>query len=158
MKIWVDADACPAPVKEIVSAAANRRSVEAIFVANKPLWVGSSPFLKCIQVENRPDAADLYIVEHVDQQDLVITQDILLAQNLVASEVSVIDPRGRKYTEDNIGEIVSTRNLMQSLRDGGEISGGPKPFGNKEKQAFASVFDKELSRLLRNKTAPNTID
>jgi uncharacterized protein len=125
MKIWVDADACPVPIKDIVCAAANRRSVETIFVANKPLLLASSPFLKLIQVENKPDAADSYIIEHVDQHDLVITQDILLAHNLVATAVTVIDPRGRKYTEDNIGEIVSTRNLMHSLRDGGEVSGGP---------------------------------
>ena len=151
MKIWVDADACPGPVKDIISAAANRRRVETVFVANKSLILASSPFLKLIQVENRPDAADLYIKDHVDEHDLVITQDILLAHSLVASGVTVIDPRGRKYTEDNIGQIVSTRNLMQSLRDSGEISGGPKQFGNKEKQAFAAAFDQELSRLLRKR-------
>jgi uncharacterized protein YaiI (UPF0178 family) len=149
MKIWVDADACPVPVKDIISAAANRRKVETVFVANKPLMLASSPLLKLIQVQNEPDAADLYIKDHVDECDLVITQDILLAHNLVALGVSVIDPRGRKYTQDNIGEIVSTRNLMQSLRDSGEVKGGPKQFGNREKQAFAAIFDQELSRLLR---------
>jgi len=148
MKIWVDADACPGPVKDIISVAANRRRVETVFVANKSLMLASSPFLKLVQVENRPDAADLYIKDHVDERDLVITQDILLAHHLVASGVMVIDPRGRKYTEDNIGQIVSTRNLMQSLRDSGEVSGGPKQFGNREKQAFAAAFDQELSRLL----------
>jgi uncharacterized protein YaiI (UPF0178 family) len=151
MKIWVDADACPGPVKDIVCAAANRRSVETIFVANKQLLLASSEYLKLVQVKNEPDAADSYIIEHADRHDLVITQDILLARNLVASGVAVIDPRGRKYTEDNIGEIVSTRNLMQSLRDGGEVSGGPKSFGNKEKQAFAAAFDQELSKLLRKR-------
>jgi uncharacterized protein len=149
MKIWVDADACPGPVKEVISVAANRRRVETIFVANKPLMLASSPFLKLIQVEKGPDAADLYIKAHANGHDLVITQDILLAHNLVASGVTVIDPRGRKYTEDNIGEIVSSRNLMQSLRDSGEVTGGPKQFGNKEKQAFAAAFDRELSRLFR---------
>ena len=152
MKIWVDADACPGPVKDIICAAAIRRRVETVFVANKPLMLGSSPFLKLIQVEKGPDVADLYITERVDEHDLVITQDILLAHNLVASGVTVVDPRGRKYTEDNIGEIVSTRNLMQVLRDSGEVGGGPKQFGNKEKQAFAAAFDQELSRLLRKQS------
>lgn len=149
MKIWVDADACPGPVKDIVSLAANRRAVETIFVANKPLLLASSPYLKLTQVEKGLDVADAYIKDHANEQDLVITQDILLAHALVASGVTVIDPRGKKYTDDNIGQMVSTRNLMQVLRDTGEVSGGPKQFGNKEKQAFAAVFDQELSRLLR---------
>ena len=85
----------------------------------------------------------------ISDVDLVITQDILLAHMLVTAAISVIDPRGKKYTEDNIGQIVSTRNLMQGLRDEGEITGGSKQFGDRERRAFAAVFDKELTRLLR---------
>ena len=95
MKIWVDADACPGPVKDIVSLAANRRAVETIFVANKPLLLASSPYLKLTQVEKGLDVADAYIKDHANEQDLVITQDILLAHALVASGVTVIDPRGK---------------------------------------------------------------
>lgn len=79
----------------------------------------------------------------------MITQDILLAHCLVANEIVAIDPRGRKYTEDNIGQVVATRNLLQDLRDSGEIAGGPKQFGDKEKRAFAAAFDQELTKLLK---------
>ncbi len=149
MQIWVDADACPGAVKDIIVAAANRRAIKAAFVANKFLFLPISPYLSFVQVNTDPDAADLYIKGHAKKFDLVITQDILLAHVLVPMEVVVIDPRGKKYTQDNIGESVSTRNLMQGLRDSGEITGGPKQFGDKEKRAFASTFDKELTRLSR---------
>jgi uncharacterized protein len=149
MKIWVDADACPGVVKDIIVTAAIRWTVETVFVANKLLSLPTSPYLFFIQVNKEPDAADLYIKEHAKRLDLVITQDILLAQMLVPLGVVVIDPRGKKYTQDNIGESVSTRNLMQGLRDSGEITGGPKQFGDREKRAFASSFDQELTRLLR---------
>jgi uncharacterized protein YaiI (UPF0178 family) len=149
MKIWVDADACPGAVRDIIITAAIRRTVMAVFVANKSLWLPESSCLSFIQVNKTPDAADLYIKENARKFDLVVTQDILLAQVLVQLGTSVIDPRGKKFTEDNIGESVSTRNLMQELRDIGEIKGGAKQFGEKEKRAFASSFDQELTRLLR---------
>ncbi len=149
MKIWIDADACPGAVRDIVVKAASRCSVEAIFVANKQLSLPMSPYLSLVQVESAPDAADNYIKEHAQRLDLVVTQDILLAQILISAGVTVIDPRGKKYSEDNIGERVSVRNLLQDRRDSGEITGGPKPFGVKEKQAFAAAFDQELTKLLR---------
>lgn len=149
MKIWVDADACPVAVKEIVITAASRRKVEAIFVANKHILLPVSPYLSSILVDSAPDAADYHINDHAEKLDLVITQDILLANMLVPKAVVVIDPRGRRYTEDNINQIVSTRNLMADLRDSGEITGGPKQFGHKERRAFAATFDQELTKLLR---------
>jgi len=149
VKIWIDADACPGAVRDIVVKAAVRRLIEAIFVANKQLGLPTSPYLSFVQVESAPDAADNYIREHAQKLDLVVTQDILLAQVLIPLDVVVIDPRGKKYSEDNIGERVSIRNLLQERRDSGEITGGPKPFGIKGKQAFASTFDQELTRLLR---------
>ncbi len=151
MKIWVDADACPVAVKDVVVLAAIRRNVEAIFVANAPLPLANSPYLSFIQVKKGPDEADLYIKEHAQKFDLVITQDILLAHMLMPIGAVVINPHGKKYTEDNIGESVSTRNLMQELRDIGEIKGRQKQFGDKEKRAFAATFDQELTRLLRIK-------
>lgn len=149
MKIWVDADACPGVVKDIIITAAIRKKLEAVFVANQLLSLPISPFLSFVQVNKVLDAADLYIKEHAKKFDLAITQDILLAHALVSIEVAVIDPRGKKYTEDNIGDIVSTRNLMQGLRDSSEITGGSKQFGDREKRAFAATFDQELTRLLK---------
>ncbi len=149
MKIWVDADACPVAVKDIIMAAASRRAVEAIFVANKQLNLPTSKHLSVVKVDLGPDVADKYIVEHSQKFDLVITQDTLLAHQLVPVGIVVIDPHGKKFTEDNIGDRVAMRNLLQESRDRGEITGGPKPFSNKEKQAFASAFDKELTRLLK---------
>lgn len=149
MKIWIDADACPTAVKDIVISAASKRAIDVIFVANKHLTLPASKHLILIQVESGPDAADMYIKENAKKFDLVITQDILLAHSLVAADVVAIDPRGRKYTEDNIGQVVATRNLMQTLRDSGEIAGGPKQFGDKDKRAFAAAFDQELTKLLK---------
>ncbi len=150
VKIWIDADACPNVVKDIIISAANKRAIDVIFVANKQLTLPASKHLILIQVDSGPDAADIYIKENAKKFDLVITQDILLAHSLVAADVVAIDPRGRKYTENNIGQVVATRNLMQTLRDSGEITGGPKQFGDKEKRAFAAVFDQELTKLLKN--------
>lgn len=149
MKIWVDADACPVAVKDIIVTAAVRRKVEAVFVANQRLDLPTSAYLCYIKVDKGPDVADLYIKEHAVKFDLVVTHDILLAHALVPAGVIVIDPRGKKYNEDNIGQIVSTRNLMQSLRDSGEITGGSKQFGDKERRLFAAAFDQELTKLLR---------
>jgi uncharacterized protein YaiI (UPF0178 family) len=153
VKIWVDADACPSAVKDIIIRAASRRSVKAIFVANKQLGLPMSPYLAFVQVNPDPDAADSYIVEHAEKHDLVVTQDILLAQLLIPAGMIVIDPRGKKFSQENIGERVALRNFLQSKRDTGEITSGPKPFGSKEKQAFAAAFDQELTRLLRISTS-----
>jgi len=149
MKIWVDADAAPGAVKDIVMAAAVKRAVEAVFVANKKLTIPQSSLISFIQVEVSPDAADYLIAADSQVGDLVITQDIPLAHILVTKGVTTISPRGIIFTPDNIGERLSVRDLMQGLRDAGEITGGPKQFGDKEKRAFASAFDKELTRLLR---------
>jgi len=149
MKIWVDADACPVPVKDVIMTAAIRRKVKTIFVANKQTSLPTSEYLSFVQVALGPDVADDYIKEHTEKFDLIVTQDTLLAHQLVPIGAVVIDPYGRKFTEDNIGERVALRNLLQESRDRGEITGGPKPFGAKEKREFASVFDKELTRLLR---------
>ncbi|MBX3149799.1 YaiI/YqxD family protein [Candidatus Obscuribacterales bacterium] len=149
MKIWVDADACPGAVKDIIVTAAHRRKVETVFVANKLIVVPDSPMISAIQVDMSPDAADRLIESRAVKGDLVITQDIPLAHALVQNSVTVINPRGEAFTPENIGERLSMRNLMQDVRDAGELTGGPKAFGDKEKRTFASMFDKELTRLLR---------
>lgn len=147
MKIWVDADACPIAVKDIISRAAHRRSIEAIFVANKVLPLMLSPYISFVQVDTTPDAADHYIGENANIGDLVVTQDIPLAHILVPKNIVVLSPRGLVFTPDNIGERISVRNLMQDLRDSGESTSGPKPFGDKERREFASAFDRALTKL-----------
>jgi uncharacterized protein len=150
MRIWVDADALPGAVRDIIVSAAIKRKVEAVFVANKTLTFPPSPYISSQLVDITPDAADQLIAEQARPGDLVITQDIPLAHILVTNGVATISPRGVEFTEDNIGERLSVRDLMQDLREIGEITGGPKQFGEKEKRVFASTFDRQLTRLMRN--------
>lgn len=133
--------------------AADRKQVETVFVANKGLQLPESPCLVFARVEPTLDAADRYIQENAVPGDLVITQDIPLAAVLVPAGVEVIDTRGSKFTPDDVGERLSIRNFLKELRDGGEITGGPKQFSDRDKRAFAATFDKELSRLLRGKNS-----
>ena len=149
MKIWVDADALPGAVKDIIVMAAHRRSVELTFVANALLTLPTSPLISFTQVDMTPDAADRLIAERAEIGDLVVTQDIPLASVLVQKGIVVISPRGDLFSEENIGERLAIRNLLQDVRDSGEVTGGPKQFGDKEKRAFASTFDRELTKLLR---------
>ena len=149
MKIWVDADACPGAVRDIVLAASRKRQVETIFVANKSLALPVSELIQFVLVGNSPDAADAYIIERAEKGDLVITQDIPLAHPLVHREIVVISPRGTVFDENNIGERLSIRDMMQDMRDVGMMTGGPKQFGEKEKREFASSFDRELTKLLK---------
>lgn len=149
MRIWIDADACPGPIRDIVLRASQRLKLPVTFVANKPLSMPESPLIAVVQVAAGPDVADAHIVENVRANDLVVTQDIPLAAQLVPKGVSVLSPRGDKYTEANISEHLSWRDLMTELRDTGSVSGGPKPFDEKVKRAFANHFDAELHRLMR---------
>lgn len=151
MRIWVDADACPGVVREIVIKAAIKREVPAVFVANKPLFIPASQWLSAVTVGQGPDVVDRYIVEHAEAGDLAITQDIPLASDLLGQDVVPISPHGTEFTAANMGDRLASRNLMQDLRDAGMIAGGPKPFGEKEKRQFANTFDQVLSRLLRGK-------
>ncbi len=149
MKIWVDADACPGPIRDIVIKASKRLAIETIFVANKLLQLPALANLSFVQVALGPDVVDAYIVDHAQANDLVITQDILLAALLVPKSITVITPRGTLYTVDNINESIATRNLMQDLRDVGSISGGPRPFDDKVKRQFAQHFDAALQKLAK---------
>ncbi len=149
LKIWIDADACPGPIRDIVLRASQRLKVQVVFVANKKLNLPDSPLVSLVQVDAGPDVVDAYIVENARANDLVVTQDIPLAALLVPANISVISPRGDRYTESNISEHLSWRDLMTELRDTGTIGGGPKPFDDKVKRAFANHFDAELTRLLK---------
>jgi uncharacterized protein YaiI (UPF0178 family) len=150
MKIWVDADACPAAIKEIVIRAATRRQVHACFVADKVTRLPMSDFLSCATVASGPDAADQYIVEAAQPGDLAITQDIPLAALLVAKGVGAIDVRGAVHTAGSVGERLSIRNFMDDLRGAGVTTGGPAPFGARDRQRFADSLDRELTRRLRS--------
>jgi len=150
MKIWVDADASPRDVKEIVFRAARRLEIETILVANQRIHIPPAyEFVTAVRVEGGPDVADEHIVEHAEPGDLAITADIPLAASLVEKGVQVLDPRGDEFTEENVGERLSIRDFMDGLRGAGVETGGPSAFGPREKRAFAAAFDRILTRSLR---------
>ncbi len=151
MKIWVDADALPGEVKEIILRASQRLEVETVFVANKMVQVGHSPLVTFVRVTQGADVADAYIAERSARSDLCVTADIPLAATLVAKGLTVIDPRGDVYSDDNVGERLSVRDLMASLREVGVQTQGPPPFNAKAKQKFAARLDSLLTRALRDR-------
>ena len=149
MKIWVDADALPAAIRDIVIRAALKRRIPTVFVADTVVRLPASEFLSCMPVERGPDAADRHIVEASAAGDLAITQDIPLAAQLVAKGVVAIDPRGAVHTAASVGERLSVRNFMDDLRGAGVVTGGPPPFGARDRKRFADSLDRELTRCLR---------
>lgn len=149
MRIWIDADACPKPVKDIVFKAAMKRELQLILVANQVIQHPKSPFIKMIKVGAGFDVADNYIVQETQPNDLVITQDIPLADLVVKKGAYAIEPRGRLLTPDTIAERISTRNLMESLRSIGEVSGGPSSFSAADSQRFANGFDRLVTQLIQ---------
>lgn len=150
MRIWIDADATPREVKEIVFRAAKRLELGTILVANRRLQPPpGNPLVSAVQVQGGPDVADQYIVANADAGDLVVTQDIPLAAELVPKGIAVLDPRGDEHTAETIGERLALRDLMDSLRMAGEATGGPPPYDARAKQAFASALDRTLTRLQR---------
>lgn len=149
MKIWVDADACPREVKEIVIKAAIRVQREAIFVANQGIRLQNSPWLKMVVVEKGFDIADQHIADYAEKGDLAITQDIPLAALLVPKGVVVINPRGDLLDANNIGERLGIRDFLDEMRSAGVMTGGPAGFSTKDKAKFAATFDSQLSRLAK---------
>ncbi len=145
MQIWVDADACPGEIKDLLYRAADRTNTKVTLVANQPLRTPYSDFIDSIRVEAGPDVADQRIVELVQSGDLVITADIPLASFVVDKGGQALDPRGELYTRANVGARLAARNLMDELRGGGEITGGPSNFSAKDKQAFANQLDRWLT-------------
>lgn len=146
MKIWIDADACPAPVKTIVFRASQRIGVPVTLVANHRAQTPPSPLVTAVQVDPGFDAADDHIVQHATDDDLVVTADIPLAARLVERGVPALNPRGELYTADNIQERLALRNLKEELRSAGGVSGGPAPYHDRDKQAFANSLDRWLAR------------
>ena len=149
MRIWVDADACPGPVKEIIVRAANRLKAPAVFVANKPLRLATSPYVSSVRVSQGLDVAAGHIARSAQPGDLAVTADIPLAAALVAKKVTTLDPRGSLYSEETIGEVLAMRNFMHELREGGVQTDGPRGFGPRDAQQFASTFDRECARALK---------
>jgi uncharacterized protein YaiI (UPF0178 family) len=148
MQIWVDADACPKAVKEILFKTAMRREVKLTLVANQYMTIPTSPFINMIKVGAGFDVADNEIVKLCSDGDLVITADIPLADKIVEKGATGLNPRGELYTENNIKGILSMRNLMEELRSAGTVSGGPAAFSAKDKQNFTNQLDKFLTRSL----------
>ena len=150
MKIWVDADAAPREVKEIIFRAAKRLKVETVLVANQTQFTPhESRHITSVTVHEGANVADAYIVDNSQANDLAITADIPLAALLVEKEVVVIDPRGEQYSADNIRSRLSIRNYLDQARGAGEITGGSHPYGDRDKAAFASTFDRLLARLIK---------
>ena len=144
-KIWIDADACPKAVKEIIFKSSFRLNIALMLVANAYQTIPHSDLIRLIIVGKGTDVADQYIIDHVEANELVITADIPLAAKIVEKFAIAINPRGEIYTEENIGEILSMRDFMKELRDGGSITGGPAAFGPKDVQQFANSLNKLLS-------------
>ena len=152
MRIWVDADAAPRAVKDIIARAARKHEFPTMLVANQRLQTpANNPFVTAVRVEGGPDVADDHIAEHAQPGDLAVTADIPLAARLVEKGVKAIDPRGTEYTEENIGERLSVRDFMDQLRSSGVETGGPSAYGPKETRAFAAVFDRVLTRMLKER-------
>jgi uncharacterized protein YaiI (UPF0178 family) len=151
VKIWIDADACPRVIKEIIFRASERLKVPVCMVANNDLSRAHTAYVTSVRVKNGFDVADDYIAEHAEPCDLVITADIPLAARVVEKGGVALDPRGELYTEENVGERLSMRNLMQELRSDGLVQGGPGQFSLTDRQRFASSMDRLLTRMVRGK-------
>jgi uncharacterized protein YaiI (UPF0178 family) len=146
MHLWVDADACPKVIKEILFRAAERVQLPMTLVANKSLQTPTSRLIKSIRVEGGFDVADNYIVQHLQPGDLVITADIPLAAEAIEKDAHALNPRGTFYSRDNIKERLAMRDLMDELRGSGIQTGGPKALSHADRQAFANQLDRFLAK------------
>jgi uncharacterized protein YaiI (UPF0178 family) len=153
MRIYVDADAFPNTLKEILIRAGARTNAPVIFVANKPLRLEPSANLSFVLAPAGPDLVDDRIAELVQPGDLVITADIPLADRVIAKGAYAIDPRGDLYTEENIKDRLALRGLLTELRDTGEITGGPAGFGRRDRQAFANQLDRILIHQIKKESS-----
>lgn len=150
LKIWIDADAAPRDVKDIVFRAAKRLQIPTILVANQRMPTPlDNPHVSSVWVPGGPDVADRHIAENAAEGDVAITADIPLAAILVEKGIVVLDPRGEEYTEENVRERLSIRDFMDSVRGSGVETGGAKPYGAREKQMFAAAFDRVLAAAMR---------
>ena len=147
MKIWVDADACPGVVKDILFRAAERTGVQLTLVANQPLAAPSSANIRTLQVPRGFDVADDEIVKRLEAGDLVITSDIPLAAEVIAKDGHALTPRGERLTKENIGAKLNMRDFLDTMRSSGvEMGGGPAAFSQRDKQTFANELDRFLTK------------
>lgn len=149
MKIWVDADACPGVIKEILFRVADRLQIHTTLVANQLLRTPPSSWIRALQVPDGFDVADDEIVARVEAGDVVVTADIPLAAAALEKGGLIITPHGERYTADNIRERLSMRSFMDELRSGGVQTGGPPPFSMADRQAFANALDRLLAQRVR---------
>ena len=145
MRIWVDADACPIVIKDVLFRAADRVEIELTLVANKPLRTPPSRFIKSVQVNAGFDVADHYIAQSVQPDDLVVTADIPLAAQVVEKGGLALNPRGQLYTLENVRQLLDMRNFMDELRSSGVQTGGPAPLSKGDRQVFANQLDRLLA-------------
>lgn len=151
MIIWIDADAAPRDVKEVVFRAAKRLHVKTVLVANQRVAIpASAETVSMVVVREGADVADRYIVANSTKGDLVVTADIPLAALLVEKQVDVIDPRGDAYDATNIASRLSLRDFMDQMRGAGIATDGSRPYGDQDKKAFANTFDRLLTKLMKN--------
>ena len=150
MNIWVDADACPNVIKDILYRAAERLAIPLTLVANQPLRVPRSKVIRAVQVTSGFDEADAWIAKQVAPGDLVITADIPLAAEVVERGATALDPRGEVYDAENVRQRLVMRDLMDQLRGSGmDVGGGPPPLGPQDRHAFASRLDRILAAAAR---------
>lgn len=147
MQIWVDADACPKVIREILFRAAERREIKVVLVANQPMSIPVSRFIAAKRVPPGFDVADNYIISQVQAGDLIITADIPLAAEAVDKGAYVINPRGELYTADTIRQRLTMRNFMEEMRSTGQVTGGPPPLNQADRRAFANTLDSLLEKL-----------
>jgi uncharacterized protein len=145
MHIWVDADACPTVIKDLLCRAAARRQIALTLVANQPLRTPPSPYIHTLRVPAGFDGADHAIVQHVRAGDLVVTADLPLAARVVAKGGQALNPRGQLYTRENIHDHLTMRHVLDELRQSGIDTGGPAPFSPRDRQAFANQLDRWLT-------------
>lgn len=145
-RIWVDADACPVPIREMIVRAAERTRIPTTFVANQWLRLSAPAWVRALQVPGGPDSADAEIVAQVAEGDLVVTQDIPLAALVLDKGAQAINPRGERFTIDSIGERLSMRGFLEELRGAGVHTGGAAPFHARDRQAFANELDRWIAR------------
>jgi hypothetical protein len=146
MQIWVDADACPAVIKDILYRVAERTQIQVTLVANQLLRVPGSKFIRSVQVPSGADVADTEIVERLSAGDLVVTGDIPLAARVLEKGGYALNPRGDFYTKDTIAQQLTMRAFMEELRSGGVDTGGPPAFSQADRQQFANALDRHLAR------------
>lgn len=150
MHIWVDADACPKVIKEILYRAVKRSEIPMTMVANKALHIPSSPLVQMLTVAAGADVTDGEIVARMEAGDLVITADVPLAADVIQKNGHALNPRGTFYSEANVKQLLTMRNFMDELRGSGVITGGPKVFSNSDRMAFANQLDRFLTRHFKN--------